>query len=149
MVQTPVPQSKAPVVLRILLAVLLLVPGVAGLVVLGALTGAWIYEGFRFLDSDRPWMAIFIIPSVILVLFSVLTVGIVLRFARWRRAPTASLVLAIVSIVAIVIGYQLLLDTFSSTDTESPLVSLAASLFGLAVATVPPLLHWWNARGLD
>jgi hypothetical protein len=143
---TPAPRSNAPVVLRIILAILLLVPGIVGVAVLGALTGAWIYEGFRFLDSDRPWMPLFIVPSVILILFSVLTVGIVLRFARWQRARQASLVLAAISASAIVIGYQLMLDCFPPGDTESLTLTLVGAILGLLVASLPPFLHWWNGR---
>ena len=144
--QQPVSTSHAPVVLRIILAILLLVPGLVGIVVLGAVTGAWVYEGFRFLDSDRAWMPLFIIPSVAFILFSVITVGIVLRYARWRRAPQASLVLSIVSIMAIVIGYQLMLDSISADDSESPILTLLAALAGLAIASLPTFLHWWNDR---
>ena len=144
--RTPIPRSNAPVVLRIMLAILLLIPGLLGLVVFGFWVGAWIYEGFGFLDSDRGWMPLFIIPSVAFILFSVATVGIVLRFARWGKAPTASLVLSIVSAVTIVLGYQLMLDSFTPDDTESPTLTLVASIIGLVVISVPPFLHWWKAK---
>jgi uncharacterized membrane protein YoaK (UPF0700 family) len=114
--------------------------------VLGGVTGIWVYEGYRFLGSDREWMALFIIPSVVLILFSVVTVGIVLRFARWSKAPVASLVLAIISVISVVMGYQLMLDAITPDDTESPTIMLVASVIGLTVASVPPFLHWWNAH---
>ncbi|MDB5522677.1 MAG: hypothetical protein JWM58_440 [Rhizobium sp.] len=147
--QATVPVSNAPVVLRILLAILLLIPGIIGLVVLGFWVVAWSYEGFRFLDSNRNWIPLFIIPSVAFILFSVATVGIVLRFARWGKAPTASLALSITSIVTIVIGYQLLLDSFNADDTESPTLTLVASIVALMIISVPPFLHWWNVRKTD
>jgi hypothetical protein len=132
-------------VLRIVLAILLGVPGTAGLAVFGVIAAIWAYEGFRFLDSDRQWMPLFIIPSVACILFSVLTLGIVLRFARWKNAPSASLVLAILSIATIVLGYQLMLDSFTPDDTESPIWTLVASVAGLIVVSAPPFLHWWQA----
>jgi len=141
--QATVPVSNAPVVLRIILAILLLIPGVIGIVVLGGLTGLWLYEGFQFSGPDRPWMPLFILPAVALVLFSVITVGIVLRFARWKAAPTASLVLAIVSAAAVVTGYQLMLDSLSSGEERFSILAIA--IVALGVAAVPPLLHWWNA----
>ena len=141
-----VPVSNAPVVLRVLLSVLLLLPGMAGVAVLAGVTGIWIYEGYRFLGSDREWMALFIIPSVVFILFSVVTVGIVLRFARWRKAPVASVVLAIISVVSIVMGYQLMLDAITPDDTETPIIMLVASVVALIVVSGPPFLHWWNAH---
>lgn len=145
--QTAVPVSNAPVVLRIILAILLLIPGVIGIVVLGGLTGLWLYEGFRFSGPDRPWMPLFILPAVALILFTVITVGIVLRFARWRAAPTASLVLVILSVAAVVTGYQMMLDSLS--NGEERFAMLAIAIVALVVASVPPFLHWWSARAAD
>ena len=143
---TRIPQSNAPVVLRIILAILLLIPGLLGLAVFGFWVGSWSYQGFGFLTSDREWAPLFIIPSVVFILFSVATVGIVLRFARWRKATTASLVLSIVSVVSIVLGYQLMLDSFTPDDAESPTITLVAAIISLIVISVPPFLHWWNAN---
>ena len=140
---SPVPAGRGPVVARIILAVVLLIPGLVGCVVLGGLTGLWLYEGFRFAGPDRPWMPLFILPAVGFILLSVLAVGILLRFARWRRAPMASLVLAVVATAAVVIGYQLMLDSLSSGEERLSILAIAVA--ALAIAAVPPLLHWWHA----
>lgn len=134
--QTAAPASNVPVVLRIILAILLLIPGLFGIVVLGGLIGLWIYEGFRFAGADRPWMPLFILPAVALILFTVITVGIVLRFARWKGAPTASLVLVILSVAAVVAGYQMMLDSLS--NGEERFAMLAIAIVALVVASVPP-----------
>jgi len=143
--QTPVPENNTPVVLRIILAILLGIPGIIGICVFGVLIGMWLFEGFRFNQSDVWILPVFVIGAECLVSFSVLTIGIVLRYARWKKAPTASLVLAILSAVVIVIGYQLMLDCLGIDDTEDRQMALVFSVLGLIIISVPPLLHWWNA----
>ena len=91
-------------------------------------------------------MPLFIIAALGLVSFSVLTIGIVLRYARWRRAPAASLFLSVFSAAILVLGYQLALDCFAIDDTEDRQLSLLLSILGLAITAVPPFLHWWNAK---
>jgi hypothetical protein len=143
--RTPAPQNNAPVVLRIILAILLGIPGIIGICVFGVLVGMWIYEGFRFNQSDVWILPVFVIGAESFICFSVLTIGIVLRYARWQRATTASLVLAILSAAVIVIGYQFMLDCLAADDTDDRLTSLVFSILGLIVISVPPFLHWWNA----
>lgn len=144
--QAAVPVSNGPVVMRIILAILLAILGIAGLALFGFALGLWISEGFQFPPSEAGWMPLFIIPAEILVWFSVLTLGIVLRFARWQRAAMASLCLSILSAATIVLGYQLMLDSLSPSDTDSREIALILSVIGLVVISVPPLLHWWNAK---
>jgi hypothetical protein len=82
--QSPVPVSSAPVVLRIILAILLLIPGMMGIIVLGGLTGLWIYEGFAFAGPDRPWMPLFILPAVGFILLSVAPLWCWRSLLQWR-----------------------------------------------------------------
>jgi hypothetical protein len=48
--------------------------------------------------------------------------------------------------VVIVIGYQLLLDCLAVDDTDDRQLALVFSVLGLVIVSVPPLLHWWNAK---
>ncbi len=139
-------QNNTPVVLRIILAILLGIPGIIGIGAFVVLVGMWLAEGFRFDQSDVWILPVFVIGAESFVCFSVLTIGIVLRYARWQRAPTASLVLAILSAVVIVIGYQLLLDCLAVDNTDDRQLALVFSVLGLVIISVPPLLHWWNAK---
>jgi hypothetical protein len=136
--------GNVPVVLRIILACLLLVPGVVGLIVLLLVVVYWISGPFAFVGEDRMWMPLFIIPSVALVLFSVLTVGVILRFARWAKAHVASLWLAIIGTFAIVMGYHLLLELFSGGEDPTDMTIGAVGL--LLIFPLPPFLHWWGKR---
>jgi hypothetical protein len=137
--------SAAPVVLRILLAVLLALPGLAGLIVYAWLAYEWVNEGFGFNQGDLWLMPLFVTGALCLTSFSVLTIGIVLRFARWEKAPLASLVLSIFSTIILVFGYQLLLDSFSLDARDDRQLSLVLSIAGLLIVSLPPLLHWWKA----
>ena len=138
------PPSKAPVVIRIILGVLFLLPGACGGVFLGGTFVEWAENNFH----NRSWSfaALFIIPSAGSILLSVLLVGILLRFARWKNAPIASLVLSIVSVLIILLAHRMMLDTFVEGDTESAGLMLIVSVACFAAASVPPFLHWWNAR---
>lgn len=146
--EAPQPRRRTPVLLRTLLSVLLLMPGVFGLVVLVAMAGLWVAEGFRYEAEAAPWMLLYIVPSAILIQFTVLTVGVVLRYARWPRAPVASLVLAITSVVTIVLAYLLLLSCVTPDDTETPVVALVVAIAAIGLVAGPPFLHWRGNRGL-
>ena len=139
-------RSSAPVVIRIVLAVISLVPGVIGLLVLAAIAGAFTVEGFRFLETDKPWMQLFIIVSAMLVAPSIILIGIILRYARWKKAPTASLVLAVLYLVADIIGAGLFERTIDPGDTETWQMLLFWSGVGLLIGALPPFLHWWKSR---
>jgi hypothetical protein len=143
--QATAPVNNTPVVLRIVLAVLVLIPGLFALIAFIAVTGYWANEGFQFVYPDRDWMPLFIIPSAVTVLLASAIVGVLLRFARWKNAANASLLVSIISAFTIVVGYQLMLDSFSPDDPESPIITLIASIVALAIVAAPPFLHWWNA----
>lgn len=140
------PQSNAPVVLRIILAVVCLVPMVIGLVVIATIFGNFLLEGFHFTTADEPWMALFLGAAAIVVLMPAIVLGILLRYARWKGAPQASLVLAILVGGAGALVSGMLQTTVMQGDTESYILVMLFSLGGLAVGAVPPFLHWWNTR---
>jgi hypothetical protein len=144
--RVPPPQGNAPVVLRTILAILLGIPGIIGLVVFATLVGEWLQEGFQFKQSDLWLMPLFLIGAESCICFSVLTIGVVLRFARWKRAPMASLVLVVLTAAVIVLGYQLMLDCLQPDDTEDRQLALVFAVIGLIVVAVPPFLHWWKAN---
>jgi hypothetical protein len=137
--------SNGPVVARIILAVICMVPGVIGILVLGAIAGAFTVEGFRFLDSDRYWMQLFLIVAACLIAPSIVLLGIILRYARWKKAPAASLFLAILYLVTDVVGVGLLENTLEPSDSENWYMLLFWAGVGLLIGALPPFLHWWNA----
>jgi hypothetical protein len=139
-------QSKGPVVLRIVLAVLCMIPGLMGLLVLGFLAYAFAAQGFHFIESDKEPIRPYIIGSVVFIGSSAIAVGIILRYARWKRAPAASLCLAIFFLIADLIGTGIMQATFDAGDSDSWLFLIIASAFALLAGSLPPFLHWWNAR---
>ena len=142
-----VPPSRVPVVLRILLVVICLLPAAIGLVLIASTFGAFIYEGWRFKPSDEVWMQLFIGLGAVLVLLPAIVIGIVLRFARWKRAPGASLVLAVIVGATGVLASGMLQTTVVPGDTEAYVLLAMFSIAGIAIGAVPPFLHWWDARG--
>ena len=138
--------GNGPVVVRIVLAVLCMIPGVVGLLVLGFVAVAFTFEGFRFMDSDKEWMQLFIIGSAVFIGPSVIAVGIILRYARWKKAPAASLWLASIFLVAVVIGTGMMETTIDAGDSESWQLLIVSAAFCLVTGSLPPFLHWWNAK---
>ncbi len=140
------PPSNTPVVLRIVLAVICLVPAVIGLVVIATIFGFFVSEGFRFTSSDEPWMALFLGVAAIFVLLPAIVLGIILRYARWKAAPQASLVLAAIVCGAGAMVSGMLQTTVMQGDTMSYALVILFSMAGVVVGAVPPFLHWWNIR---
>lgn len=140
------PPSNVPVVLRIILVVICLLPAAIGLLVIAAIFGTFVYEGFRFRASDEVWMQLFLGAAALLVLLPAIAIGVILRFARWRRAPAASLVLAIIVGAAGALASGMLQTTVMPGDTESYMLLMMFSIAGLVIGALPPFLHWWNAR---
>jgi hypothetical protein len=143
---TKAERSSAPVVLRILLAILLALPALAGIPALVFAFGWWSSSGFDFDSYEGSWAMILIAPGIGCVLFSVIGIGIVLRFARWKRATTASLVLSVVAMISIVLAYGLSLDALKLTDTMDRVGLLILAALAILVAALPPFLHWWKSR---
>jgi hypothetical protein len=129
-------QSNAPVVLRILLAVVCLLPAAIGLLIIAAL----------FKSSDEVWMQLFIGAGAVLILLPAIVIGIILRYARWKRAPSASLVLAIIVGGTGALSSGMLQTTVISGDSESYILLMLFSIAGIAIGALPPFFHWWNAR---
>jgi hypothetical protein len=142
----PAQRSNIPVVLRIVLALFCLLPAAIGICVLGAIAFAFVYEGFRFLPSDEVWMQLFVGGAAVFILVPAIAIGVILRFARWRAAPTASLVLAVIVAVSGLIATGMLETTVIDGDTEAYILLMAFAVAGIAIGALPPLLHWWNAR---
>lgn len=143
---TQTPRSNAPVVLRIILAVICLVPAIIGLGVILVIFGTFVGEGFQFSTADEVWMQLFIGIGAILALVPAVIVGIILRFARWSAAPTASLAVAIIVCGAGALASGMLQTTVMPGDTESYLLLMFFSAAGVVIGALPPFLHWWNAR---
>jgi hypothetical protein len=139
-------RGSAPVVIRIILAVICLLPAAIGLLIIAAIFVAFVYEGFLFKPSDEIWMQLFIGLGAVLVLLPAIVIGIILRYARWKRASSASLVLAIIVGGTGALASGMLQTTVVPGDSESYVLLMFFSIAGVAIGAVPPFFHWWNAR---
>lgn len=138
--------GHGPVILRIVLALLCMIPGLMGLLVLGFLAYAFAAQGFHFIEADKQPIRPYIIGSVFFIGSSVIAIGIILRYARSKRAPAASLCLAIFFLIAVMIGAGMMQATINSGDGGGWLLLIVAGAFALAAGALPPFLHWRNAR---
>jgi hypothetical protein len=139
-------QSNGSVVLRIVLAVFCMIPGLMGVLVLGFLAYAFAAQGYQFIEADKGPIRPYIIGSVVFTGASVTAIGIILRYARSKLAPAASLCLAIFFLMAVVIGAGIMQATLGAGDSDGWLLLIVASAFALLAGSLPPFLHWWNAR---
>jgi hypothetical protein len=139
-------QSNGSVVLRIVLALLCMIPGLMGVLVLGFLAYAFAAQGFQFGESDKGPIRPYIVGSIVFTGASVVAIGIILRFARSRWAPAASLCLAIFFLVAVATGAGIMQATLGAGDSAGWLLLIVASASALVAGSLPPFLHWWNAR---
>jgi hypothetical protein len=149
-VTAPTPEASpgnAPVVLRIILAVLCLLPLVAGLLIILVIAGGFAAGGLAFDGQEAMWMQAFLIGAGFLALPPAIVLGIVLRYARWKAAPGASLVLAIIVGGAVTLASGLLRVTIAPGDAESYMTLLLFSIASLVIGALPPFLHWWSGRG--
>src|SRR5690606_525918 len=129
---------------RIILAVICLLPAAIGLLIIAAIFVAFVYEGFLFKPSDEIWMQLFIGLGAVLVLLPAIVIGIILRYARWKRASSASLVLAIIVGGTGALASGMLQTTVVPGDSESYVLLMFFSIAGVAIGAVPPFFHWWN-----
>ncbi|MGV3552956.1 hypothetical protein [Rhizobium sp.] len=142
------PPSNMPVVLRIILAVLCLLPSAVGLLIILVITGAFVIEGFGFRGDEAMWMQAFLAGAGFLALPPAIVIGIILRYARWKRATSASLVLAVIVGAATALASGVIRTTIAPDDSESYITLLMFSLAALVTGALPPFLHWWNARDI-
>lgn len=142
-------RSSLPVVLRIILAVFCLLPLVVGLIVIIVIAGGFVANGFVFAGEEAIWMQAFLIGAGLTAVPPAILLGIILRYARWKTAPTASLVLAIIVGGATALASGILQATISPDDTDSYVTLTMVSIASLVTAALPPFLHWWNARDIS
>ena len=89
-------------------------------------------------DVTDDLIGVFADPAILL--------GIILRFARWKRAAQASLILAIVTGAAVALASGIFRITIPPDDTEGYVTLLMLSIAGIVAGALPPFLHWWNER---
>jgi hypothetical protein len=141
----PPDRRQVYVALRIALGVVFLLPGLCGGVFYGAALGEWLSNGLHFAGGEN-FTAVFVIFAAPSILLSVVLLGILARFAVWRHAPRASLVLAIVATITVILGYGMLYDDMASGSAGDGFVAIFTAIVLLGISALPPFLHWWRAR---
>jgi hypothetical protein len=105
----------------------------------------WTRDGYHFIGwSAIDWLAGLIGAGFIHV--SVILLALVLRFIRWSKSPTASLVLAATAAAYIIFTYVMLVSPFDDEVWIGKLIMLACAVLSLIVLCLPPYLHWQRDR---
>ena len=139
-------RSSIPVVLRIILATFCILMAIGGLGAIVVIFASFAENGFEFSGSEAVWMQIGLGAGAINVLLPAIVLGIILRYARWKASPTASLVLALIVCGAGVLAAGMLQTTVVEGDTEGAMLLRFFSVVGVAIGAGPPFMHWWKAR---
>ncbi|MGR6468144.1 hypothetical protein [Rhizobium sp. PAMB 3182] len=143
-----VPEEKrgnAGVTLRVLLGVLFLLPGACGGLFYVAALFEWISGGFRF-RGPHNFTGVFVIVAAPSILLSTVLIGLLLRYASWRRAPQASLALAIISSLVILFSVLMLYDEMGIDAPDDIIITILVTAGAIGVSVVPPFLHWRGTR---
>jgi hypothetical protein len=137
--------NQAMVALRILLALIFLLPGLCGGFFYLASLADWVSRGFSYSGHEN-YSGAFLIVAVPSIWLSILLLGILLRFATWKAAPKASLILSIIAVAVTAVAGLALLPELGIGNVGDVLMFLLFSLVGLGLAAVPPFLHWQANR---
>jgi hypothetical protein len=107
----------------------------------------WVQDGFDF----RGWGVLDWLVGLIGAGFihaGLLVAGFFFRFLPWSGAPRASLALACVSTLYIVLTALMLSSPLDPDDTFERTLLIGAGIASLCILSLPPFLHWYSDRGL-
>jgi hypothetical protein len=138
--------SVARVVALAILAFFTLSLTVPGAMVYLTVVGDWADSprGFYGIEGAVGW--IFGVGAAVAIAAGLAVAGVILRLLRWRRAPLASLFLAVLGAGFIIATYLVFSDTSTSPESIEIVFLQVASLVLLVVVALPPFLHWAMAK---
>ena len=136
-------QDTSPDALRLTFGILFAIPGLVGLIILFFSWFIWMTVGFK--ADDKFSMLDIVMPGTLLALFSVITVGIILRFAQWKKASAVSLWLAIIATFSAALFIEALADKMGP-GWENRFGAFIVAIPVVLVGGLPPFLHWWRQK---
>lgn len=121
----------------------LLVPGAF---VYLTVVGEWADRstGFSGIDGAVGWL--FGLCAAAAIAVALIIAGIMLRLAHWRRAPLASLCLAVLSVAFIIATYIVFSDTDTTDDSIEIVLLQGCCIVALLAVALPPFLHWVTTK---
>jgi hypothetical protein len=105
----------------------------------------WVDDGFDF----RGWGVLDWLVGLIgagLIHSGLLVAGFFFRFLPWTAAPRASLALACLSALYIVLTALMLSSPLDPDDTFERTLMIGAGIASLCILSLPPFLHWYSDR---
>lgn len=128
------------------LGVLLLASGVCGAVFLCLVLADWAAHDAGLRNFEFGFGQFVIGLASALLLGSIAGLGAFLRFLSPSPRPAISLALALLATLVVILFHVMMSQTLSPTDHVSRILLAMASLTGLAIAALPPCLHWRSTR---
>ncbi len=144
--ETKPPHGTFAKVILILLGIIFLLPGACGSVFYGITLYFWLESAVRPLSGGASYDSMIITISAFSLLLSILLLGILMRFSRWRAAPVISLWLSILAVFVVITSHVMIYPMFESQFSLSTSYLFAAAFLALLVCAVPPYLHWRSNR---
>ncbi len=102
----------------------------------------WFANGHSFQGLNGAFDAIVGLFGSLAIVAAFFVIGILLRFARWQKAPQASLALCIVAAGFIIIAFVMFSGVLNSNFIAENSIAGILALLILLVIALPPLLHW-------
>ena len=138
--------SGARIVLLVILGIVALVLALPGAIVYWVVVEDWAGDprGFHDIDGAVNWL--FGVCATGAIAAGLVIIGVMLRLLRWRRAPLASLALAVLSTGFIIATYLIFSDTNTTPDSIEVVFLQGCCIVLLLIVVLPPFLHWAFAK---
>jgi hypothetical protein len=138
--------SGARIVVLVILGIIALVLALPGAAVYWAVVEDWAGDprGFHDIDGAINWL--FGVCATGAIAVGLIFFGVMLRLIHWRRAPLASLVLAVLSAGFIIATYLIFSDTNTTPDSIEVVFLQGCCIVLLLLVVLPPFLHWAMAK---
>lgn len=138
--------SGARIALLVILGVVALVLAAPGAIVYWLVVEDWAGDAGGFDDIDGAINWLFGICATGTIAAGIVVIGIMLRIVRWKQAPLASLVLAVLSTGFIMATYMIFSDTNTTSDSIEVVLLQGGCILLLLLGALPPFLHWAMAK---
>jgi uncharacterized membrane protein len=134
--------SGARIALLVILGIIAFVLALPGVVVYWSVVEEWASDprGFHDIEGAINWL--FGVCATAAIAAALIIVGVMLRLLNWRRAPVASLALALLSTGFIIATYLIFSDTNTSSDSIEVVFLQGCCIVLLLLVALPPFLHW-------
>ena len=138
--------SGARIALLVILGIVALTLIAPGATVYWIVVEDWAGDASGFHDIDGAINWLFGICATGAIAAGIVVIGIMLRVVRWKQAPLASLVLAVLSTGFIIATYLIFSETNTTPVSIEVVFLQGCCILLLLLVALPPFLHWAMAK---